>query len=73
MARFVVDLGDVKLTDEEHNAMAGAIHSAVIGQLAKVSDSSVHTATKTLHRAGMGFAPADATATAKPKKAKKPA
>ena len=62
MARFVVDLGDVKLSDEEHNGIASAIHTAVIGQLAKVADPSAHAATKTLNHAGMGFAaPSPAT------------
>jgi hypothetical protein len=73
MARFVVDLGDVNLTGDEHNAIASAIHTAVIGQLAKVSDPGVHAGTKTLHHAGMGFT-APAAAAAKPKKpARKPA
>lgn len=68
MARFVVDLGDVSLSSDEHNAIASAIHTAVIGQLAKVSDPGVHAGTKTLHHAGMGFAPAAAATAAKPKK-----
>jgi hypothetical protein len=71
MARFVVDLGDVALTTDEHNAISSAIHTAVIGQLAKVSDPGVHSGTKTLHHAGMGFAPAAAAAA--PAKAKKAA
>ena len=34
MARFVVDLGDHPLTEEQHQKMAAAIHSAVLGQVA---------------------------------------
>ena len=34
MARFVVDLGDHPLTDEQHHKMAAAIHSAVLSQVA---------------------------------------
>jgi hypothetical protein len=57
MPRFVVDLGNVKLSEEEHSAIAGAIHSAVMSHLSKVSDPGAHHGTKTLTRAGMGFAP----------------
>jgi hypothetical protein len=57
MARFVVDLGDIPLSDEEQNGIASAIHTAVIGHLATISNPGVHAATKTLNHAGMGFAP----------------
>lgn len=67
MAKFTVDLGDVALTADEHNAIASAIHTAVIGQLANVADPAVHAGTKTLHHAGMGFAAPEGAA-AKPKK-----
>jgi hypothetical protein len=56
MARFVVDLGDLPLTAEEHNGIASAIHAAVIGHLAGASNPGLHAATKTLNHAGMGFA-----------------
>jgi hypothetical protein len=36
MARFVVDLGDVKLSSEQHTAIASAIHGAVLPHLAKL-------------------------------------
>lgn len=71
MARFVVDLGDIPLTDEEHNGIASAIHAAVIGHLATIANPGVHAATKTLNHAGMGFAPPSEPGTPKkPAKAK---
>lgn len=57
MARFVVDLGDIPLSDEEQNGIASAIHAAVIGHMATLSNPGIHAATKTLNHAGMGFAP----------------
>lgn len=62
MARFVVDLGNVKLTDEEQSGIASAVHTAVIGHLATLANPGVHAATKTLNHAGMIFAAADPTA-----------
>lgn len=35
MAKFVIDLGDHPLTDDQHHAMASAIHSAVLAQIAE--------------------------------------
>ncbi len=63
MARFVVDLGNVKLSDEEHNGIASAIHAAVIGHLASSTNPGLHAATKTLNHAGMGFAAPNPVAT----------
>ena len=34
MARFVVDLGDHRMTADQHQAMAAAIHGAVLAQVA---------------------------------------
>ena len=35
MSRFVVDLGGVKLSEEQHDAIASAIQGTVLAQLAK--------------------------------------
>jgi hypothetical protein len=74
MPRFVVDLGTVKLSDQEHAALAGAIHATVISYMSKLSDPSAHHGVKTLTRAGMGFAPPpDSPAPKTPKSTKAPA
>lgn len=64
MAKFVVDLGNVKMTDEEQNGIASAVHAAVIGRLASLSNPGLHDATKTLNRAGMIVAGSDRIAKA---------
>lgn len=64
MAKFVVDLGDLPMSDEEKSGIASAIHAAVIGHLATTSNAGLHAATKTLNHAGMLAAPAAAGKTA---------
>ncbi len=65
--KLTIDLGDVKLSPDEHNALVGAVHSAVVSHLAKSSNASVHAAAKHLHDMGMGLV---ATAPAAAPKAK---
>lgn len=38
--QFVVDLGTLKLTDEEHQRINAAIQKAVVGELATVNTSN---------------------------------
>ncbi len=69
--KLTIDLGDVKMSPEEHSALVGAVHGAVVSHLAKSSNASVHAAAKHLHDMGMGLV----AASPKPAKpaAKKPA
>jgi hypothetical protein len=53
--KLTIDLGDLKLSADEHNALVGAVHSAVVSHLAKSTNASVHSAAKHLHDMGMGL------------------
>lgn len=70
MTKLTIDLGDLKLSQDEHHALVGAVHTAVVGHLAASGNPAVHKATKSLHDMGMGLT---ATAAPAPKKAAKPA
>lgn len=54
MARFVVDLGEVKLTAEQHSAIAGAIQGAVLAQLGHLKVAT--TENRLISKTGGGWA-----------------
>jgi hypothetical protein len=65
--KLTIDLGDLTLSQKEHHALVGAVHTAVVGHLAASSNASVHAAQKTLHDMGMGLAAPAAKKTPKSK------
>lgn len=69
--KLTIDLGDVAMTPDEHQALVGAVHAAVVSHLAKSTNPGVHAATKSLHEMGMGLTAAAPAAPAKKPAAKK--
>lgn len=71
MSKLTIDLGDVKLSDKEHQSLVSAVHAAVVSHLAASSNAAVHQASKHLHDMGMGLAAAAPAKAAKAKPAAK--